>query len=127
MNENEIATEIVDAAFKIHTKLGPGLFEYVYEAILEWELKKRGLIVVCQQSLPVTYEDIRLNIGFRVDLMVENMVIVEIKSNEKILPVHKKQLLTYLRLSEKHLGLLINFGDALIKNGITRIVNNLKE
>ncbi|MGH9971674.1 MAG: GxxExxY protein [Pyrinomonadaceae bacterium] len=127
MNENEIAKIIVDAAFTVHTKLGPGLLESVYEAILTYELRKRGLRVLYQRPLPVVYEEVRMNIGFRPDLIVEGKVIVEIKSLEVIAPVHKKQLLTYLRLADKRLGLLINFGSALIKDGIRRVVNRLPE
>jgi GxxExxY protein len=127
LTENEIAKEIVDAAFKIHTTLGPGLLESVYEAVLAHELSKRGVKVERQKSLPVVYENIRLDEGFRVDLMVSDKVIVELKSVEEVAPVHKKQLLTYLRLADKRLGLLLNFGEARIKDGITRIVNKLLE
>jgi GxxExxY protein len=127
MTENEIARVIVDAAFKVHTTLGPGLLESVYEAALEYELKKRGLGVGRQEPLPVVYEDVRLDEGFRIDLLVEDKVIIELKSVEQVAPVHKKQLLTYLRLADKRLGLLINFGTALIKEGITRVVNHLPE
>jgi GxxExxY protein len=127
MSENEIAKIIVDAAFKIHTTLGPGLLESVYEAVLVYELRKRGLNVDCQKPVPVIYEEIKLDIGFRADLIVEGKVIVENKSIEKTAPVHKKQLLTYLKLANKRLGLLINFGDNLVKNGITRLVNRLPE
>jgi GxxExxY protein len=126
LTENEIATQVVDAAYKIHTTLGPGLFESVYETIMEQELKKRGLQVVRQQPLPVVWENIHLEAGFRVDLIVENKVIVEIKSVECIAPVHRKQLLTYLRLADKRLGLLINFDTELIKDGIARVVNRLE-
>src|SRR5688572_1833941 len=105
MTENEIAKVIVDAAFTVHTRLGPGLLESVYEAILEYELRKRGLDVVHQRGLPVIYEEVRMNIGFRPDLIVKGKVIVEVKSLEAIAPVHKKQLLTYLRLADKRLGL----------------------
>lgn len=125
MTENEIANQIVDAAFKIHVKFGPGLLESVYEAILTHELRKRGLRVEVQKPIPVIYEDIKLEIGFRADLIVEDKVIVEIKSVEGVAPVHKKQLLTYLRLTDKRLGLLINFGENLIKDGITRVANGL--
>ncbi|HLP89504.1 MAG TPA: GxxExxY protein [Nostocaceae cyanobacterium] len=125
MGEDEISKEIVDAAYKIHTTLGPGLFESVYETVLAYELEKRGLSIVRQQAIPVVYEGIHFEEGFRADLIVENKVIVEIKSLEATHPVHKKQLLTYLRLTNKRLGLLINFGDALIKNGITRLANKL--
>ena len=125
MTENEIATAVVDAAFKIHTTLGPGLFESVYEAALEFELQKRGFRVVHQIGLPVNYEQVRLELGFRVDLIVDRKVIVEIKSVEVLAPVHKKQLLTYLRLTDLRLGLLINFNVELIKYGIHRVVNKL--
>jgi len=126
MTENTIAAEIVDAAFRIHTTLGPGLLESVYQAALIYELQKRGLRTVTQQPIPVVYETIRLDTGFRADLVVEDKVIVEIKSVEQIAPIHKKQLLTYLRLADKRLGLLINFQVVLIKNGITRVVNGLE-
>jgi len=125
MTENEIAKQIVDAAFKIHTTFGPGLLESVYETIMAYELQKRGLRVRRQQAIPVVYENVRMDIGFRADLIVEDKVVVEIKSVEAIAPVHKKQLLTYLRLTDKRLGLLINFNVELIKNGITRVVNGL--
>ncbi len=125
MTENEIAKHVVDAAFKIHTKLGPGLLETVYEAVLAFELKQRGLLFVRQQAIPVIYEDVHLEEGFRADLMVEGKVIVELKSVETIAPAHKKQVLTYLSLTNLKLGLLINFGEALIKDGITRVVNGL--
>ena len=107
--------------------LGPGLFEIVYEAILASELEKRNLPVSRQQSVPVVYEGTRFEMGFRADLVVDEKVIVEIKSVSAITAVHKKQLLTYLRLSDMRLGLLINFNVAVIKDGITRIVNGLEE
>ena len=125
MSEHEIAKEIVDAALKIHRALGPGLLESVYQAAMEHELKRRGLHVVRQQPIPIVYENIHLEEGFRADLMVESLVIIELKSIEAVAPVHKKQLLTYLRLTDKRLGLLINFNVELIKDGITRIVNRL--
>jgi GxxExxY protein len=125
VTENEIATAVVDAAFKIHTTLGPGLFESVYEATLEYELQKRGLRVEHQIRLPVHYEEVRLALGFRVDLIIDEKVIVEVKSIEVLAPVHKKQLLTYLRLTDMRLGLLINFNVELIKYGIHRVVNKL--
>jgi GxxExxY protein len=112
MTENEIAAQIVDVAYKIHSRFGPGLLESAYEAMLIHELKKRGLQVHSQQPIPIIYEGVRLEVGFRADLIVEDKVIVEIKSVEAVLPVHKKQLLTYLRLADKRLGLLINFGEA---------------
>jgi len=127
MTENEIAKEIVDAAYKIHTTLGPGLLESVYEAVMAHDIKNRALKVERQKPIPVVYEDVRLDEGFRADLLIEDKVIVELKSVEIIAPVHKKQLLTYLRLADKRLGLLINFGVAKIKDGITRVVNGLPE
>ncbi|MCX7397890.1 MAG: GxxExxY protein [Planctomycetales bacterium] len=127
MTENEIAKVVVDAAYQIHVKLGPGLLESVYESILAYELKKRGLKVVRQVPVPVIYDDLQFEEGFRADLIVENSVIIELKSVESIQPVHKKQLLTYLRLTDRRLGLLINFGEALIKDGIFRIANGLKD
>ena len=127
VTENEIAKHIVDAAYKIHTTLGPGLFESVYETIMAQELASRGLHLMRQQALPVVWENIHLEAGFRADLIVENKVIVEIKSVETIAPVHRKQLLTYLRLANKRLGILINFDVELIKDGISRVVNGLAE
>ena len=125
MTENEISKIIVDVSYKIHTKLGPGLLESVYEAILYHELVKRGLSVERQKPIPVIWDDIFLDIGFRTDLIVENKVIIEIKSVEQISRVHPKQLLTYLRITKIKLGLLINFNEALIKDGITRVVCGL--
>jgi GxxExxY protein len=125
MTENEISKQVVDSAFKIHTRLGPGLLESVYEAVLAYELRKRGLRVERQKAIPVVYEEVRLDEGFRADLVVEDKLIIELKSVEAIAPVHKKQLLTYLRLSNLKLGLLINFSEELIKNGISRVVNGL--
>lgn len=125
MAENETAKIIVDAAYKIHTTLGPGLLESVYEAVLANELEKRGCRVLRQQGIPVVYEQTQLDLGFRADLIVNGIVIVEIKSVEALAPVHHKQLLTYLRLADKRLGLLINFNVELIKGGIRRVVNNL--
>ncbi len=127
MTENEIATQIVDAAYKVHTTLGPGLLESVYEAVMAEELARRGLRAVRQQAIPVVYENVHLEVGFRADLIVEEKVIIEIKSVDGIAPVHKKQLLTYLRLTDKRLGILINFDVELIKDGVSRIVNRLKE
>jgi GxxExxY protein len=127
MTENEIAREVVDAAYRIHTGLGPGLLETVYEVILAYELKKRGLQATRQQAIPIQWESIRFDEGFRADLIVEDKVIVELKSIEAITNVHKKQLLTHLKLAQKRLGLLINFGEELIKDGITRVVNGLPE
>ena len=125
MTENELSRIIVDAAFKIHTTLGPGLLESVYEAVLAHELRLRGLRVEIQQAIPVFYEGVQLEIGFRADLVVNGKVVIEIKSVEAVTPVFAKQLRTYLRLMDKKLGLLINFNVNLIKDGITRVVNNL--
>ncbi|HEX8495151.1 MAG TPA: GxxExxY protein [Pyrinomonadaceae bacterium] len=125
MTENELAREIVNAAYKIHTTLGPGLLESVYETTLAHEMEKRGFKVCRQQALPVIYETIRMEIGFRADLIIEDKVIVEIKSIEALSPVHRKQLLTYLRLTGKRLGLLINFNVEVVKDGIVRVVNGL--
>lgn len=127
MTENEIAKQIVDAAFQIHCKIGPGLLESVYEVLLAHELKVRGLKVERQLPVPITYEGIQFEQGYQLDLLVEERVIVEVKSIEQIAGVHKKQLLTYLRLKDKRLGLLINFNVELIKDGISRIVNGLEE
>jgi len=127
VTENEVAKQIVDAAYRVHTSLGPGLLETAYEAVLAYELEKRGLRLVRQQAIPIVYQGTHIEVGFRADLVVENLVIVEVKSVEAIAPVHKKQLLTHLRLAGKRLGLLVNFNVALIKGGITRIVNGLPE
>ena len=127
MTENEVSRQIVDSAYRIHVALGPGLLESVYDELLAHELKKRGFNVVRQQEIPVIYEGTRIETGFRADLIVEDLVIVEVKSIAEISPVHKKQLRTYLRLSEKRLGLLINFNVYLIKDGITRVVNGLED
>lgn len=127
MDENAVAKEVVDAAFKVHRKLGPGLLESVYETVLAFELEKRALSVSRQTPIGLTYEGMTFDEGFRADLVVEDKIIVELKSVEAVSPVHKKQLLTYLKLSDKRLGLLINFGSNLIRNGIHRVVNNLPE
>jgi GxxExxY protein len=127
MTLNELTGQIVDAAYKVHTTLGPGLLESVYEAVMAHELRKRGFQVVRQVGIPIVYEEVELDEGFRADLIVEASVILELKSIEAVAPVHKKQLLTYLRLADKRVGLLINFNVALIKDGITRIVNQLEE
>ncbi|MCE9564233.1 MAG: GxxExxY protein [Planctomycetes bacterium] len=127
MTENEIAKIVVDAAYHIHVKLGPGLLESVYQAILVHELKKRGLRVEEEVPIPVVWESLKLDVGFRADIIVEGKVTLELKSVESVAPVHKKQLLTYLRLTDCRLGLLINFGSALLKDGITRVANGLLE
>lgn len=125
MSENELSAIIVDTCFQIHVELGPGLLESVYEEILSYELRGKGLFVTRQQEIPVVWHENQLPLGFRADLIVENKVLIEIKSIETIAPVHQKQVLTYLKLTGLKLGLLINFNEALIKNGITRIVNKL--
>ena len=125
MTENEISAIIIDTCFHIHSELGAGLFESVYEEILYYELTNKGLKVERQKGIPVIWKELKMDIGFRADLIVENKVIIEIKSIEQLAPVHKKQLLTYLKITRLKLGLLINFNEALIKDGITRIVNNL--
>ena len=127
MTENEIATIIVDSALRIHRTLGPGLLESVYQAALNYELQKRGLRVVQQLGVPVYYEGVKLEVGFRVDLLVAQKVIIEIKSVEALAPIHRKQLETYLRLTNLHLGLLLNFNMELMKDGIQRVVNRLAE
>jgi len=127
MTENEIARLIVDACYRIHAGVGPGVLESVYETILARELRKLGLNVQRQVPIPIIWDGEEFEEGFRADLIVENKVIIEIKSVEKLAPVHPKQLLTYLRLADKRLGLLVNFGEALIKDGIKRIVNGLQE
>ena len=127
LRENEIVTTILDAAFEIHRNLGPGLFESVYETILAYSIEKRGLAVERQKPVPITYDGLEFDEGFRADIIVEDTIIVELKSVESIAAVHKKQLLTYLRLADKRLGLLINFGAVLLKDGIYRIVNGLDE
>ena len=125
MHENEISKIVVDCCYNIHTKLGPGLFESVYEEVLSYELNRSKLIYERQRTVPIFYEDIKMDIGFISDIIVENKVIIEIKSVEKLAPVHYKQLLTYLKLTGMKLGLLVNFNVNLIKDGIKRIVNNL--
>ncbi|MBL7763145.1 MAG: GxxExxY protein [Chitinophagaceae bacterium] len=125
-DENELSKVILDVAFVIHKELGPGLFESVYETIMCHELEKEyGVKVQRQFPIPVVWRNEKMDIGFRADLVVDNKLIVEIKSIETLAPVHQKQVLTYLRLTGLKLGLLINFNEALLKNGIKRIVNNL--
>jgi len=127
MTENEIARDVVDACYRIHTGLGPGLLESVYEAVLARELQNRGLKVERQVPMPIKWGDQQFEEGFRADLVVEGKVIVELKSVERLSPVHSKQLLTYLRLSGSRLGLLVNFGSVLIKDAIKRVVNGLPD
>lgn len=118
---DKIARAIVDAAFHVHSKLGPGLLESVYEVCLAHELGKRNINTERQVSLPVFYDGVRLDSGLRIDLLVENSLVVELKAVEQLLPVHKAQLLTYLKLTGHRLGLLINFNVAMIRDGITRV------
>ena len=125
MNENEIGTIIVDCAIHLHRVLCPGLLESVYEVVLAHKLAERGLRVERQVVIPIEFEGISFNEGFRADLIVEKKVIVELKSVEKINPSHKKQLLTYLKLTGLKLGYLLNFGDVLMKNGISRTINGM--
>ncbi len=127
MHENEIAKQIVDAAYKIHKATGPGLLESAYQAMLVYELKQRGLRIEVECPVPIIYDAVQLDAGFRADIIVEGKVIVELKSVEHVADVHKKQLLTYLKLMDLRLGLLINFGEELIKDGITRIINGRLE
>jgi len=127
MSENELAKMVVDAAYHIHVQLGPGLLESVYRIVLAHELRKRGLNVQRELKIPIRYEGLTFDEGFQADLVVEDRLVVECKSVEKTHPVHKKQLLTYLRLMDKRLGLLINFGENYIKDGIARVVNGLDE
>ncbi len=125
MNENEIANIIVDACVKVHKALGPGLLESLYEEVLAYELRKRGLEVDQQRPLAVIYDEVTMKVGFRIDLLVNSKIIVEIKSVEHITPLFFKITTNYLKLSERKLALLINFNVELIKDGIRRIVNNL--
>jgi GxxExxY protein len=122
---NELSSQIIKAALTVHRELGPGLLESVYQSCMAIELNKMGLQVQSEVGLPVLYRGQRVSAeGFRLDLLVEDLIVVELKSTEEIQPIHKKQLLTYLRLANKPLGLLINFNSTLLKNGITRIINS---
>jgi len=125
MTENEIAYEIVGACLEIHREVGPGLLESAYENALIYELKNRGLDVKQQVAMPFKYKEVIMEVGYKIDILVENKVIIELKSVEELCPVHYAQTLTYLKLSKLKLGMLINFNEKLIKNGIHRIVNNL--
>jgi GxxExxY protein len=127
MTENEIGKIVVDAAIKVHKTLGPGLLETVYEIVLAHELSNRSLHAQRQVPVPIQYEGITFDEGFRADIIVENRVVLELKSVEKVTPAHKKQIQTYLRLTGCKLGYLFNFGEALMKQGITRAVNHLEE
>jgi len=125
MNENELSKLVLESAIRVHRKLGPGLLESVYEECLYYELRKLNLYVEKQKPLPLIYDGVRLDVGYRIDLVVDSKVIVEVKSNESLHDIHFAQLLTYLRLSNCKLGLLINFNVVLLKDGFKRIVNNL--
>lgn len=125
MELNEISAQVVDAAMKVHSALGPGLLENAYEVCLKYELEKRGLRVQQQIALPAMYDGIRIDLGYRLDLLVEEQVIVELKTVERIAPIHEAQLLSYLKLSNHKLGLLINFNVVHLRTGIKRLVNNL--
>jgi GxxExxY protein len=127
MNINQFAAIVVDVAFAIHRQLGSGLLESVYLEILYHELRKRGLHVIKEAPIPLWWDGARLNTVYRADLLVEDVLIVELKSVEHVIPAHKKQVLTYLRLADKRLGLLINFGERLLKDGITRIANGMPD
>lgn len=125
MNINEVSGQVVDAAMKVHTALGPGLLESAYEGCLLHELRKRGLRVLKQVELPVVYDGIQIDVGYRIDLLVEDLVIVELKAVDALAPIHEAQLLTYLKLSGKKVGLLINFNVLHLKDGIKRRVLGL--
>jgi GxxExxY protein len=127
MTENDIAKHILDAAFRVHTKLGPGVFESVYEVLMAYELRNKSLKVERQKPMPITYDGVRFEEAFRSDLVVNGKVIAELKSVEALSAIHAKQLLTQLRLSGLKLGLLINFGEAHLKDGIKRIINGQLE
>lgn len=126
-SENDLTGEIIAASIEIHRELGPGLLESVYREVLARELRARGLRVEAEVEVPIDWKGVRLDIGFRADLIVDDLVIVELKSVESLAPVHKKQLLTYLRVADKRVGLLINFGAFLLKQGIHRIVDDFDD
>ena len=125
--ENQITDRVIGAAIEVHRHLGPGLLEAAYEECMCYELAHAGLRFTRQTSIPVTYKGLKLNCGFRLDLLVEDLVVVEIKAVESVLPVHEAQLLTYLKLLDKTVGLLINFNEPALKTGIRRVVNNFPE
>ncbi len=127
MHENQISGIIVDSAIKVHNFLGPGLLESVYRAALAFELQKRGHRCAIERGIPAVYGDVYLELGFRADIIVDNKIIIETKSVEALAPIHGKVLLTYLRLADVRLGLLINFNVELLKDGIRRVVNNLPD
>lgn len=127
MTENDIARIVVDACVEVHRALGPGLLESAYRGVLAYELEIRGLSVKTEVPIAIRYKGLQINDAFRADLLINDLLVVELKSLEHTQPVHRKQLLTYLRLMDKRLGLLVNFGSVLAKDGIERIVNNLNE
>ena len=127
MHENEIGTIVVDSAIRVHRALGPGLLESVYQIVLIWELEKRGLQIQSEVLVPIVYRGVTFDQGFRADIIVNDKVVLELKSVEHVTLAHKKQIQTYLRLTDKKLGYLLNFGEALMKEGITRSVNGLEE
>ena len=124
---NWITAQIIDAAMKVHSALGPGLLESAYHGCLLHELRKRGLTVLPQVVLPVVYDGVKIDVGYRIDLLVEDAVIVELKSVDKLAPIHQAQLLTYLKLSDIKVGLLMNFNVLHLKDGIKRLVNKLED
>lgn len=125
MNMNDVSGVIIDSAMRVHSALGPGLLESAYEGCLAFELLDRGVSVQRQVELPVIYRGHRIDVGYRIDLFVESVVVIEIKSVERLIPIHEAQLLTYLKLSDKRLGLLLNFNVLHMKDGIKRMVHNL--
>lgn len=127
MTENELSNRILGCAIKVHKALGPGLLESAYQRCLEYELMKDGLVVDFEKALPLVYEEVQMEVGYRIDLLVNNKVVIELKSVEALTDVHRAQVITYLKLGGYKLGLLINFNVALLKHGIERIVNNLED
>ena len=127
MNQEDVATIIIDAALKVHRSLGPGLFESAYQLCLAYELRQRGLQVECEVALPIIYEGIKIEAGYRIDMVIENQIIIENKTVEQLLPIHEAQIMTYMKLSKTQIGFLINWNVRLIKNGIKRIVSNVSE
>lgn len=127
MEIEEVARTIVDAAVKVHKTLGPGLLESAYQKCLTYELSKRGLHVDCEVPLPIYYDGLKIDVGYRVDMIVENCILIENKTVDQPAPIHEAQLLTYLKLGDYNLGFLLNWNSTLIKYGIKRIVNNLQE
>ena len=125
MNENDISYKVIGVALDLHKNIGPGLLESTYENALAYDLRKAGLEVKQQVAMPFIYKDVKMDVGYRIDILVENKVIVEVKSIESLAPVHYSQVLTYLKLSNIKLGLLVNFNCKLLKEGIHRIANNL--